>query len=47
MPLWVVADTGPLDYLVRIEAIGVLPKPFGQIVIPNSGLAELVHPRAR
>jgi predicted nucleic acid-binding protein len=46
MPLRVVADTGPLNYLIQIDAIGVLPKLFDQIVIPDSVHAELVHPRA-
>jgi predicted nucleic acid-binding protein len=41
-----VADTGPLNYLVQIEAIGVLPKLFDQIIIPASVHKELSHPRA-
>ena len=30
----VVADTGPINYLIQIEAIGVLAHFFDQIVIP-------------
>ena len=30
----VVADTGPLNYLVQIDAIGLLPKLFGRIIVP-------------
>jgi predicted nucleic acid-binding protein len=45
MPV-VVADTGPLNYLVQIDAIDVLPKLFGKIIIPAAVVDELVHPRA-
>ena len=39
----VVADTGPINYLIQIEAIGVLAHFFDQIVIPNAVLAELLN----
>src|SRR5215470_5076615 len=42
MPV-VVADTGPLNYLVQIEAIDVLPKLFGKIGIPAAVQDELTH----
>ena len=37
----VVADTSPLNYLVLIDAIGVLPELYQNIVIPNHVFAEL------
>ncbi len=40
----VVADTSPLNYLVQIEAIGILPRLFDQVVIPETVLQELLHP---
>src|SRR5687767_213093 len=39
----VVADTGPLNYLVQIEAIDVLPKLFEQIIVPAAVYDELAH----
>lgn len=42
----VVADTGPIRYLVLIEAIGVLPKLFNRVILPGAVVAELTHPRA-
>jgi predicted nucleic acid-binding protein len=42
----VVADTGPLNYLVQIEAIDVLPALFGRIIVPAAVCDELAHPRA-
>ncbi len=30
----VVADTGPLNYLIQINAIELLPKLFGRIIVP-------------
>jgi len=40
----VVADTSPLNYLVQIEAIGILPRLFDQVVIPETVHQELLHP---
>ena len=45
MPV-VVADTGPLNYLVQIDAIEVLPALFGKIIVPTVVHNELMHPRA-
>jgi predicted nucleic acid-binding protein len=42
----VIADTSPLNYLVLIEQAEVLPKLYGEIVIPQSVLEELLHPSA-
>jgi predicted nucleic acid-binding protein len=39
----VVADTGPLNYLVLIDAIEVLPKLFEQILVPVAVYGELAH----
>lgn len=39
----VVADTGPLNYLVLVEAIDVLPKLFEQILVPAAVYDELAH----
>jgi len=39
----VVADTGPLNYLVLIEAVDLLPKLFEQIWIPQAVFDELAH----
>jgi predicted nucleic acid-binding protein len=38
----VVADTGPLNYLVLIEAIELLPKLFEKVFVPAAIRAELV-----
>jgi predicted nucleic acid-binding protein len=42
----VVADTSPLCYLILIEAIGLLPRLYDQVVIPSSVFLELTHPKA-
>jgi predicted nucleic acid-binding protein len=42
----VVADTGPIHYLVLIEAIDVLPRLYDRIIIPTSVHRELRHPNA-
>lgn len=39
----VVADTGPLNYLVLIEAIDLLPTLFDQVCAPQSVFEELNH----
>lgn len=41
-----VADTTPLNYLVLIEAIDVLPQLYGRILIPLAVHAELSDPLA-
>ncbi len=42
----IVADTTPLNYLVLIEAIDVLPQLYGRILIPPTVHAELSHDQA-
>jgi predicted nucleic acid-binding protein len=42
----VVADTGPLCYLILIEAIDLLPRLYDRVIIPSAVLAELNHPKA-
>jgi len=42
----IVADTTPLNYLVLIEAIGVLPQLYGRILIPPAVHVELSDPLA-
>ena len=37
----VVADTSPLNYLVLISEIGVLPCLYGRVLVPSEVLAEL------
>jgi predicted nucleic acid-binding protein len=41
-----IADTSPLNYLIRIGHIDVLPQVYDRIVIPPSVQAELNHPQA-
>ena len=40
MPL-VIADTGPINYLILIGRADLFPQLFGQIVLPNAVLQEL------
>jgi predicted nucleic acid-binding protein len=42
----VVADTGPLNYLILIESIEVLPRLFSPVLIPAGVKEELSHPKA-
>jgi predicted nucleic acid-binding protein len=42
----VVADTGPINYLVLIDAIGVLPKLFERVFVPAAVHAELIDAEA-
>lgn len=42
----VVADTGPLQYLVLIGEIDLLPRLFEAVAIPAAVHAEMVHPGA-
>jgi len=42
----VVADTSPINYLVRLKRVGVLPALYGQVVIPHGVLEELRDDRA-
>lgn len=42
----VIADTGPINYLILIQEIQILPALYGRIVVPASVCEELKHPRA-
>ena len=42
----IVADTTPLNYLVLIDAIDILPRLYGSVLIPPSVLSELSDPLA-
>ena len=39
----VVSDTTPLNYLVLIEAIDLLPKLFNEVYVPAAVIRELSH----
>lgn len=41
----VVSDTTPLNYLVLIKAVDVLPKLFRHVYAPRAVLRELNHPK--
>jgi len=40
----IVADTSPLNYLVLVEAVHILPRLYGRIVIPPQVYLELQQP---
>ena len=42
----VVADTSPVNYLVLIGQIGILPQLYTRVLIPPAVLDELKHPAA-
>ncbi len=42
----VVADASPLNYLVLIEQIDLLPSLYDRVLIPEAVLSELQRPRA-
>ena len=42
----VVADTSPLNYLVWIESVEILPQLFGRVIIPPEVREELLAPDA-
>jgi predicted nucleic acid-binding protein len=42
----IVADTSPINYLVLIEHIGILPRLYTRILIPPAVFDELKHPAA-
>ena len=42
----VVADTGPLQYLVLIGLVELLPKLYGGVTVPTTVHGELLHPAA-
>src|SRR5215469_13718543 len=39
----IIADTTPLNYLVLIKAVEILPKLYGGVLIPPAVKAELAH----
>ena len=41
----IVSDTTPLNYLVLIEAIDLLPRMYGRVLIPSAVWGELAQPR--
>jgi len=42
----VVADTSPINYLILIEEIDILPKMYGSVVVPQTVRQELVRASA-
>ena len=42
----VVADTSPLNYLVRLGYVWILPELFGKVLVPKAVLAEMLRPQA-
>jgi uncharacterized protein len=42
----VVADTGPINYLILINEVEVLSRLYDRVVIPQAVLTELTHPNA-
>jgi predicted nucleic acid-binding protein len=42
----VVADTSPINYLLLIQEIDILPKMYGNVVIPRAVYEELLRPVA-
>jgi predicted nucleic acid-binding protein len=41
----VVADTSPLNYLLLIDEIDLLPALFGRVLLPHAVFQELQHPK--
>ena len=41
----VVSDTTPLNYLILIDSIHVLPTLFGRVYAPSAVMQELSHPK--
>jgi predicted nucleic acid-binding protein len=42
----IVADTSPVNYLVLIDQIGILPRLYSRVLIPPAVFDELTHPAA-
>jgi predicted nucleic acid-binding protein len=42
----VVADTSPLNYLIRLDYVDVLQELFGRVLVPRAVLLEMQHPEA-
>ncbi len=41
----VVSDTTPLNYLILIDSVHVLPTVFGRVYAPSAVMQELSHPK--
>ena len=41
-----VSDTTPLNYLILIDLVHVLPRLFGHVFAPTAVIRELAHPRS-
>ena len=41
-----VADTGPINYLLQIQEVALVPRMFREVLIPPSVQTELLHPKA-
>ena len=42
----VVSDTSPINYLLLIGLLDILPELFGKVIIPSAVYVELCHPAA-
>ena len=42
----VIADTSPLNDLILIDAVDILPRLYGRVILPAGALEELRHPGA-
>ena len=42
----VVSDTSPINYLLLLDAVGLLPQVYGTVIIPESVRQELTHTSA-
>ncbi len=42
----VVADTSPINYLILIKEVDILPKMYGSVVVPQTVREELVRASA-
>jgi predicted nucleic acid-binding protein len=42
----VITDTGPVNYLILIGPIDLLPRLFERVVLPSTVQQELSHPKA-
>jgi predicted nucleic acid-binding protein len=42
----VVSDTSPINYLLLVDLIDVLPRLYGQVIVPNAVYVELRNPGA-
>jgi predicted nucleic acid-binding protein len=42
----VITDTGPVNYLILIGSIDLLPRLFDRVVLPSTVQKELSHPKA-